>query len=320
MLPLLSKLASTPGSGTLRALLLAPTRELADQIHREVLRLSAGRKLKVCLLKRSLIAALSARQDRLALGRYDVLISTPMRLVHMLQAELVDLSGVETVVLDEVDKLFEADSWRYEGAPEAAEGAEEGDDAAHALQSSSSFLAQMDEVLAQCTRPTLQRCLFSATTSQLVLELSQSLLTRPVQLTIGRANTGADTIDQQLLFVSNEEGKLLAIRQLVQTGQLRPPVLVFVQSKERAKALLRELVFDGLNADSIHAERTQQQRDLVIAGFRRGDIWVLICTDLMVPYTHSTYLCYLADSHNAASTRREEWTSRPYKWCAVVIY
>jgi hypothetical protein len=69
---------------------------------------------------------------------------------------------------------------------------------------------------------------------------------------------GATTIKQRLQFVGREEGKLLAVRQIVQEG-LKPPVIIFVQSKERAASLFRELVYDGLNVDVIHAERTQTQ-------------------------------------------------------------
>lgn len=62
---------------------------------------------------------------------------------------------------------------------------------------------------------------------------------------------------------------------------LQPPVLVFVQSKERAKELFHELIYDGINVDVIHADRTQLQRDNIVKGFRAGKIWVLICTELM---------------------------------------
>jgi ATP-dependent RNA helicase DDX52/ROK1 len=62
---------------------------------------------------------------------------------------------------------------------------------------------------------------------------------------------------------------------------LNPPVLVFVQTKERAKELYTELVYDGINVDVIHAERSQLQRDNVVKSFRSGQIWVLICTELM---------------------------------------
>jgi ATP-dependent RNA helicase DDX52/ROK1 len=62
---------------------------------------------------------------------------------------------------------------------------------------------------------------------------------------------------------------------------LHPPILVFVQTKERAKELYTELVYDGINVDVIHSERTQLQRDNVVKCFRSGQIWVLICTELM---------------------------------------
>ena len=71
-------------------------------------------------------------------------------------------------------------------------------------------------------------------------------------------NAATETIDQKLLYVGQEEGKLIAIRQLIQQG-LRPPVLIFVQSIERAKELFHELVYDGINVDVIHSERTKAQ-------------------------------------------------------------
>jgi ATP-dependent RNA helicase DDX52/ROK1 len=151
----------------------------------------------------------------------------------------------------------------------------EGDDA-----SASSFLRQIDEILSICPSSGIQRGLFSATLGPFVKELAAGFLKDPVTVTIGVENAGATTIDQKLVFVGREEGKLLAMRQLIQQG-LRPPVLIFLQSKDRAKELFRELVFDGINVDVIHAERTEQQREEVIRRFRTGDIWVLICTDLM---------------------------------------
>ena len=80
--------------------------------------------------------------------------------------------------------------------------------------------------------------------------------------------------------MGQESGKLVAIRQLIQQG-INPPVLVFVQSIERAKELFRELIYDGLNVDVIHSERTQAQRDNIVDNFRIGKIWVLISTELM---------------------------------------
>lgn len=97
-----------------------------------------------------------------------------------------------------------------------------------------SFLSQVDEILAQCPERGVQRALYSATVGPFVKELASSFLHNPVQITIGKENAGASTIDQKLMFVGREDGKLLAIRQIVQAG-LKPPVLLFLQSIDRAK-------------------------------------------------------------------------------------
>mgnify|MGYP005991896081 CR=1 FL=1 len=97
-----------------------------------------------------------------------------------------------------------------------------------------SFLSQVDEILADCPDKNVQRALFSATVGSFVRELAESFLNNPIQITIGKENAGATTIDQKLMFVGREDGKLLAIRQIVQAG-LRPPVLLFMQSIDRAK-------------------------------------------------------------------------------------
>ena len=84
-------------------------------------------------------------------------------------------------------------------------------------------------------------------------------------------NSATDLVKQELLFVGQEGGKLLAVRNLVQKG-FTPPVLIFVQSIERAKELFHELIYDGLNVDVIHSDRTQAQRDNVVKSFRAGKV------------------------------------------------
>ena len=145
------------------------------------------------------------------------------------------------------------------------------------------FLAQMDRILSSVP-PSAVRALFSATVTPTVKSLSENILRNPVDLKIAAAGSfgGANTdIDQQLMFVGREEGKLLAIRQLKQRGELKPPVIIFVQSQDRAQALFGELLYDGLHVDVIHAGRSRTARDNAVAKFRMGQTWVLICTDLV---------------------------------------
>jgi ATP-dependent RNA helicase DDX52/ROK1 len=229
------------------------------------------------------------------------MVATPLRLVALIREQCIDLSKVEVIVLDEADKLLDIDSHQRsnvgddeddEDAEPVLAGDENADEPARIR---SSFLSQIDEVLSQCTNTspsssiatasnsppkTLQRALFSATIGPFVRELASTFLVNPVQVTIGQENTGASSIQQQLVFVGREDGKLLAIRQLIQQG-IQPPVLIFVQSIERAKALFQELIFDGINVDVIHANRSSHQREEILRKFRVGEVWVLICTDLL---------------------------------------
>lgn len=96
-----------------------------------------------------------------------------------------------------------------------------------------------------------------------------------------RRDAATETIQQSLKFVGSEDGKLHALRALIQEGGLKPPALLFVQSIQRAQELFHELVYDGLHVDVIHSERPRAQRERVVSAFKKGDVWVLICTELM---------------------------------------
>jgi hypothetical protein len=233
-------------------LLLAPTRELASQIYREATVLAAGGSVAVQLLTKARAATAQGGRGGESATFGGALVSTPMRLLASLRGGGLKLSSVELVVLDEADRLFEL-------------GTDKGGDT-----EDKGFLAQIDEILGACD-PRGQRALFSATMGDQVAELVATVLRDPLHVTVGLPNAGAATIEQRLTFVGKEEGKLLAFRQLVQAG-LKPPVLVFVQSKERAKELYTELVLDGINVDVVHADRSADQRDAVIRKFRLGKV------------------------------------------------
>eukprot|EP00940_MAST-03C_sp_MAST-3C-sp2_P002721 g2721.t1 len=229
--------------GSPSALILAPTRELAAQICREAVRMSRGRSLQI----RQLTKANAESMRKISV---DLLIATPLRLVHLAREAKVCLKTVKLLVMDEADKLFEL-----------------------------GFLEQVDEILALCNSK-LQRALFSATLPEGVEDLARTILMNPVRVVVGTRNACNASIEQSLKFVGREDGKLLALRQFVAEG-LKPPVIIFVQSKERAKELFRELAYDGLNIDTLHADRTALQRDAAVQGFRSGRIWVLIATDIL---------------------------------------
>lgn len=110
-----------------------------------------------------------------------------------------------------------------------------------------------------CAEEGLQVCLFSATILPIVDQTAKSIMINPLNISIGARNAATDTIDQKLVYVGNEEGKLLELRRMIKMGEIKPPTIIFVQSKERADELFHELIYDDINVEVIHAERTQAQ-------------------------------------------------------------
>ncbi|XP_026738608.1 probable ATP-dependent RNA helicase DDX52 [Trichoplusia ni] len=255
LVPILHSLG--PPQGGPRALILCPTRELAHQIYREALRLSASTLLRCSVVKN--IKESKVKEREATIRKSDIVVSTPNRLCYLLNQDTVNISldKVRWLVIDEADKLFEGSA-----------------------DQQSDFRQQLEQVLAACGGRARRLAMLSATHTPAVAKWARHHMRGVINVTVGQRNAATNLVDQKLLFCGNENGKLVAFRQLVQEG-LKPPVLVFVQSKDRAKQLFKELIYDGINVDVIHADRTQMQRDNVVRSFRVGRIWVLICTELM---------------------------------------
>jgi ATP-dependent RNA helicase DDX52/ROK1 len=263
-------------SNKIRALLLAPSRELASQLHREVERLGEGKVggIRSALLSKSNASTICANSSSSKSKGLDILVSTPLRLVECLKEEhshgkQLDLGSVRIVVLDEADRLLDAS---------------DGKDAQSGSSHVKSFLEQVDTILSHVPS-TAVRALFSATIGSSVRHLAESILRNEIDISTGMKNGNSTAagvnhnVSQSLTFVGREEGKLLAIRQIIAKG-LNPPVIIFMQSKDRAQALFLELMYDNIHVDVVHAGKSQAARDAAVARFRRGDTWVLICTDL----------------------------------------
>ncbi|KAM6907532.1 putative ATP-dependent RNA helicase DDX52 [Xenentodon cancila] len=252
-LPLLTHLKQPSNQG-FRAVIISPTRELASQTHRELLRVSEGVGFRIHIIDKASLAA--KKYGPQSNKKYDILVTTPNRLIFLLKQDppAIDLSRVEWLVVDESDKLFE-DGKR-------------------------GFREQLATIFLACCNPKVRRAFFSATCTTEVEQWCRLNLDNLVSVNIGHRNSAVDTVEQELLFVGTENGKLVAMRDIIKKGFL-PPMLVFVQSIDRARELFHELVYEGINVEVIHADRTQQQRENVVNSFRSGKIWVLICTALL---------------------------------------
>ncbi|XP_034946217.1 probable ATP-dependent RNA helicase DDX52 [Chelonus insularis] len=253
LLPIIHHLNGPKNQG-FRAIILSPTRELAKQTYRECLRLSEGRNFRVHIISK--IKQAHKKYGPGSSQKFDILITTPKRLAFLLTQDppAIKLTNVEWLIIDEADKLFE-DGPR-------------------------SFRDQLEIISKACTNKNLRQAMFSATNTPIVTNWCKYKLNGLITVTVGHRNAATDMVEQELLFVGSERGKLVAFRNIICKG-ISPPVLVFVQSKERAQELFNELIYDGINVDVIHANRTQTQRDNVIRCFREGKIWVLVCTELM---------------------------------------
>lgn len=251
LIPLLHKFSLNPQKNSgIKCLIIAPTNELVTQIHQNLEALSKGLNLKLSILSKQLANKLT--EKTMNSDKYDILVATPLRLIDLIKKECINLSKVQNLVIDEADKLFEQ-----------------------------GFLQQTDTILSSLSSKNVQKTIFSATIPSGVEEICQSIMIDPIRVIIGHKEAASNTIEQRLVFTGNEEGKLLAIRQLIQDGEFKPSIIIFLQSIIRAKSLFHELLYDKLNVDVIHAERTPKQREEVIKRFKNGDIWVLITTDVL---------------------------------------
>ncbi|XP_007110593.1 probable ATP-dependent RNA helicase DDX52 isoform X4 [Physeter macrocephalus] len=241
-IPILMQLKQPTNKG-FRALIISPTRELASQIHRELVKISEGTGFRIHMIHKATVAA--KKFGPKSSKKFDILVTTPNRLIYLLKQDPpgIDLTSVEWLVVDESDKLFE--------------------------DGKTGFRDQLASIFLACTSHKVRRALFSATFAYDVEQWCRLNLDNVITVSIGARNSAVETVEQELLFVGSETGKLLAMRELVK------------KSIERAKELFHELIYEGINVDVIHADRTQQQRDNTVHSFRAGKIWVLICTALL---------------------------------------
>jgi ATP-dependent RNA helicase DDX52/ROK1 len=180
-----------------------------------------------------------------------ILVSTPLRLVKIIKEQKLDLSTVRNIVVDEADALFEM-----------------------------GFIKQVNEIIKGCTHSELQKSYFSATMLPAIEEVLRENMNDPIKITSCISNATNSNIEQKLVYCGGEEGKIYALRNIFRDGFV-PPMLVFVQSKERAIELYNELGYEGVSVSVITGDVIKGQRDENVNKLRTGKLSVLICTDVM---------------------------------------
>ncbi|MDT3679359.1 MAG: DEAD/DEAH box helicase [Burkholderiaceae bacterium] len=251
VLPILQRLLSAPapaaarGARPIRALILTPTRELAAQVEQSV----------VAYAKHTPIAStvvfggvnINPQADRLRRG-VDILVATPGRLLDLAGQRAVDLSKVEVLVLDEADRMLDM-----------------------------GFIHDIRRVL-KLLPQRRQNLLFSATFSDEIRALADTLLDRPAMIEVARRNAPAESVAQRVLPVDRARKRELLSHLIREHNWFQ--VLVFTRTKHGANRLAEQLEKDGIPALAIHGNKSQNARTRALAEFKAGTLQALVATDI----------------------------------------
>jgi ATP-dependent RNA helicase RhlE len=247
-LPILQQMLDKPKdtlSGSPRALILTPTRELAEQLASTIGAYAQFLPLKVTALYGGVKMGGQASKLR---GGVDILISTPGRLIEHLELSNVNLANAEFVVLDEADRMLDM-----------------------------GFIADVQNIL-QYTAKKRQTLLFSATSSPAVNELSHKLLNNHTVLRVNKINAAAETVSHVMYPV--EESRKIDLFKALLKEQNWFQVLVFTSTKQQADELMAALKRSKIDAAVCHADKSQGARRRAIADFKSAKLQVLIATEV----------------------------------------
>ena len=244
LMPLANQSAS-PARHPVRALILTPTRELADQVYESVKRYGEHTPLRSAVV----FGGMDIRPQKEALRQgCEVLIATPGRLLDHVEQRNVDLGQVGIFVLDEADRMLDM-----------------------------GFLPDLERIIRMLPEKR-QSLLFSATFSNEIRKLARTYLQHPVEIEVAGRNATADTVTQ-IAYQLRSDAKRAAVAHLVKSRGLNQ-VIVFSNTKIGTSRLARELVLDGIKAESIHGDKTQQDRMKALEAFKAGELEVLVATDV----------------------------------------
>lgn len=241
VLPILHRLLAG-ARGQVRALIIAPTRELAQQIHESIVELDCG------LRSTTLYGGVSINPQIQKLRRgCEIVVACPGRLLDHLERRTIQLSNLEVLVLDEADQMFDM-----------------------------GFLPNIRRILKQLPAKR-QSLLFSATMPNDVRDLAHEILRHPVTVQIGHA-APADTVSQAI-FPVPEHLKTELLIKILQTTDIGS-VLVFTRTKHRAKSVADQLQRAGYSATSLQGNLSQNKRQSALNDFRNGILQILVATDI----------------------------------------
>ena len=247
-LPILQRLSAAPlrpAPQACRTLVLSPTRELASQIADSFRAYGAGMRLSTTVVFGGV--PIGRQRQQLARG-VDILVATPGRLLDLIDNRWLTLSSVQVLVLDEADRMLDLGF-------------------IHALKRIVKLLPRQRQTL-----------LFSATMPRAIAALAEDYLNDPVKVAVAPAATTVERVEQGVAFVPTDRKRDLLATMLRDPAFAR--VLVFTRTKHGADRVVRHLAGAGIDANAIHGNKSQPQRERALAGFRDGQARVLVATDI----------------------------------------
>ncbi|MDR2195207.1 MAG: DEAD/DEAH box helicase [Gallionellaceae bacterium] len=250
-LPLLQRLlphantSASPARHPIRALILAPTRELAIQVGESVEEYAKHVPLQSTVV----FGGVDIRTQKPALLKgVEILVATPGRLLDHVESRNVMLNQVQVLILDEADRMLDM-----------------------------GFMPDLKRILTLLPKQR-QTLLFSATFSDEIRKLARDFLSNPATVEVARRNAAADTVRQAVVAVS-EDDKFDALCGLIRSRDAKQ-VLVFTRTKLTAARLARRLQRSGIPSSDIHGDRSQQERLKALDAFKDGEIIALVATDV----------------------------------------
>jgi ATP-dependent RNA helicase RhlE len=246
-LPMLQRLngGKRPAPRHVRALVLAPTRELAAQVNESVV--TYGKYLK--LSSEVVFGGVNINPQIQKLSRgVDILVATPGRLLDLMQQGALNLSAVEILVLDEADRMLDM-----------------------------GFIRDIRKVLAALP-PKRQNLLFSATFADEIKALADSLLNQPQTIEVARRNSTVEVIGQKIHPVDRDKKHQLLAHLITEHNWFQ--VLVFTRTKHGANRLAEQLGKSGISAMAIHGNKSQAARTRALSEFKSGKLQALVATDI----------------------------------------
>ncbi|MEK9811437.1 MAG: DEAD/DEAH box helicase [Bordetella sp.] len=252
-LPILHRLmayantSASPARHPVRGLVLAPTRELADQIYQNLQQYATHTALRSAVVFGGM--DMNPQTQALRSG-VELLVATPGRLLDHVQQKTLNLSHVSILVLDEADRMLDM-----------------------------GFLPDLQRIV-NLLPAKRQSLLFSATFSPEIRKLAKTFLDdKPVTVEVARRNSTAENLIQKLYRVDSPELKRQAVIHLVREEKLGQ-VIVFTNTKIGASRLARELIREGIAADAIHGDKSQNERLATLERFKNNEVIVLVATDV----------------------------------------